>query len=133
MAKRKRLSPADPVSTPRATPAFASETKMQFPTYPNGVATHAPRRAPVADMAGAAATQAALDELTDAMQAARREGRLIQTVPLEAIAESHLVRDRMALDLDPVSRQLDAHVATTCRSIVGNERVPPELLRPVAR
>ena len=121
MAKRKRLSPADPVSTPLSPPASAPETKMQFPTYPNGVATHAPRRAPVADMAGAAATQAALDELTDAMQAARREGRLIQTVPLEAIAESHLVRDRMALD--------EAEMAALVASIrARGQQTPVELV-----
>lgn len=56
------------------------------------------RRAPVADMAGAASAVAALEELSEDMRRARTEGRMVVRVPLDAIEAEHLVRDRLALD-----------------------------------
>lgn len=78
MAKRKRLNPLAtltdaPVSGPAAVP----------------------RRVPIADVAGDASAQAALAELADEMASARAEGRLIQTLPLEAVEAGHLLRDRI--------------------------------------
>ncbi|WP_170399646.1 ParB/RepB/Spo0J family partition protein [Ruegeria arenilitoris] len=90
MAKRKRLTPARPdylADTPSSPGA-----KSMFPT-------DTPRSAPpVAQVAGATAAQAALEELSGELRAARAEGRLVQDLPLEAIEETYLVRDRMAAD-----------------------------------
>ncbi len=85
MAKRKRLTPAQGgfLSTPAPAPASG-------PLGP----------APIASVAGEAASAAALAELSAAMQAAREEGRLIEALPLGAIAAGHLVRDRVQLDED---------------------------------
>ena len=95
MAKRKRLSPL-PVLDPA--PQRAPETK----SLPNGWAG-VRRPAPIADVAGAAATQAALEEVAGAMTQAREDGRLIQRIPLEAIVPDHLVRDRAVVDADEMA------------------------------
>ncbi|WP_170359883.1 ParB/RepB/Spo0J family partition protein [Ruegeria arenilitoris] len=90
MAKRKRLTPARPDYLADA--PSASGVKTMFPT-------DTPRSAPpVAQVAGATAAQAALEELSSELRAARAEGRLVQDLPLEAIEETYLVRDRMAAD-----------------------------------
>ena len=109
MAKRKRLTPArlDGVSASPGSvddmpfPAML-ETKSMFPHYPMGVALSAPPRAqspaPIAQVAGAAATAAAFDAVAQTLADARSEGRLIQRLPLAAIDEAYLVRDRVLLD-----------------------------------
>jgi ParB family chromosome partitioning protein len=56
------------------------------------------RRAPIADMAGDAAASAALAEVTEAMETARAEGRLVQALPLDAVEAGHLLRDRLLPD-----------------------------------
>ncbi|GFE52465.1 chromosome partitioning protein ParB [Roseobacter cerasinus] len=81
MAKRKRLTPA------------RSETPL--PRAPQ-----TPLRAPIAHVAGEAATQAALEEVADAFQAAKDQGRLLLELPLEAIEADHLIRDRLTIDDD---------------------------------
>ena len=104
MAKRKRLTP------PRSDyigeePAYDSdsmpplETKALFPTYPQGVAPkmRAPSP-PIARVAGDAATSAALAEVTAELEAARAEGRMVQSLPLDQIDAGYLVRDRLAVD-----------------------------------
>lgn len=82
MAKRKRLSP------------MALQAEPNLPdrdvSTPGG-----PRRAPIADMAGDAAASAALAEVTEAMETARAEGRLILSLPLDAVEAGHLLRDRL--------------------------------------
>lgn len=97
MAKRKRLTPPAPRGDAAA---GAPETKSVFPRYPMGVAPAAQTRAPIAQVAGDAAAQSALEELADEMRSARSSGRLVQSLPLEAITEDHLVRDRITLDAD---------------------------------
>ena len=87
MAKRKRLTP-----NPTPAPQRAPETKA----LANGWA--GVRTAPIADVAGASATQAALEEVAGEMTQARREGRLIQRIALDDIDETHLVRDRAFVD-----------------------------------
>ena len=69
MAKRKRLTPATALSEPLPDDL---ETKSG---YPFGVAPKP--RAPIAQVAGEAAAQAALNELVDEMAQARRGGRLL--------------------------------------------------------
>ncbi len=83
MAKRKRLSPI-------ATLADAPEV---------GPGSGAPaRRAPIAEIAGDAAARAALSEISEAMETARAEGRLIQALPLDAVEAGHLLRDRIPVE-----------------------------------
>lgn len=93
MAKRKRLSPAgafgDPPPGPAPGPAStpAPETKSAFRRGP-----------PIAEVAGGAASAAALEEMTETWQAAREGGRLVVELPLEQIELEHLTRDRLSED-----------------------------------
>jgi ParB family chromosome partitioning protein len=100
MAKRKRLTP--PVMTPDAArtesiPGGLEAKSMQ--SYPLGVHPPIPAsRPPIAQVAGDASNQAALEEVAQELQTARSQGRMVQSLPLEAIKADHLVRDRLALD-----------------------------------
>ncbi|WP_299555897.1 ParB N-terminal domain-containing protein [uncultured Tateyamaria sp.] len=90
MAKRKRLSPLG--------------------TLPEGGISEAPvgkipaqalrSRAPIAGVAQDAARTAALEEVTDTLARARTEGRMIQSLPLDAIQIDHITRDRLTADAD---------------------------------
>lgn len=92
MAKRKRLTPAR-VAVPDGA---APEVKSGFPM---GVARHTTASAPpIAHVAGQAASEAALQELAEDVRRARDEGRLVQSLPLDAVDEGYLVRDRIAVD-----------------------------------
>ena len=91
MAKRKRLSPA--VLT-----EAAPETKAAF-----GWAGHGTRRPPIADITGDAAERSAFDEVAGELHRARTEGRLVVSLPLEAIDATHLVRDRVVLEADDMA------------------------------
>lgn len=102
MAKRKRLTPPSPENLfadggGEQTPEL--ETKGMFPSNPLGVApkmrTSAP---PIAHVASDAATSAALAEVTAELQAARSEGRMVQSIKLDQIDPNHTVRDRIAVD-----------------------------------
>ncbi|MHC0055466.1 hypothetical protein [Actibacterium sp. D379-3] len=97
MAKRKRLTPArDTFLTP---PDLETKSlSARFGSDPAPV-----RAAPIAQVAGAAAASAALDEVTRELTAARAEGRLVQALPLAAVEEDHLVRDRLAADPDEMA------------------------------
>ena len=98
MAKRKRLSPAEATALqPSAT--AAPETKS-IPSHPFGVEPKAPRRAPIAQVAGDAATQAALEEVADELRTAKTSGRMVLELPLFAVDETYLVRDRIQPDTD---------------------------------
>lgn len=82
MAKRKRLSPAVLTGGSGSNPG--SETPSARP--------------PIAHVAGEAADQAALTQVTRALTEAREEGRLIQKLPLESIETGHLLRDRVGFE-----------------------------------
>lgn len=84
MAKRKRLSPARPGAHPPAEPATG-----------RGLLASAP---PIAQVAADSSTAAALAEVSGALEAARDEGRLIQALPLAAVEDDYLMRDRMVAD-----------------------------------
>jgi ParB family transcriptional regulator, chromosome partitioning protein len=94
MAKRKRLTPAQPAYF--TTDARAPETK----SMPGGDfgAPPVPPSSPIAQVAGDTATRAALDEVTDVLRAARSQGRMIEALDLSAIEAAYLVRDRMVQD-----------------------------------
>ena len=83
MAKRKRLTPANPMFLD--TPAEAPGPM---------------RAAPIADVAREAATTAAAEELARTLTEAREQGRMVISVSLDAIELNHLVRDRVAVDED---------------------------------
>ncbi len=83
MAKRKRLAP--PVA-PYADPGPEAARAMKAP--------------PIADVAGDAAATAALAELSQTLQAARDEGRMILRLPLDAVQADYLLRDRRVVDED---------------------------------
>lgn len=87
------------MSTPDFT-APPSDAKTIFPPYPAGYSeAHAPvRQAPIADMAGAAAATAALEEMAATLRAAREGGRMIMALPLDQIEAGYLVRDRLTVD-----------------------------------
>ena len=90
MAKRKRLTPANPA-------IFGADPVSDAPT---DVRRKAP---PIAEVAGDASARNALETLSSEMSKARAEGRLMQSLPLGAIDEGHLVRDRMVVNDDDMS------------------------------
>ena len=94
MAKRKRLAPANPEAL-----IAGAGTKAPAPGWGGGRS----RAAPIADVAGDAAGQAAFEEVAGALRAAREEGRLIQSIALEEIRLDHLLRDRMDLNAEDMS------------------------------
>jgi len=100
MAKRKRLTPARADFQSAGTPGTAPETKSMFPSVQS-----AP---PIAQVAGDTALQAAVDDLSAEIHTARVEGRLVQQVPLTAIEEAHLVRDRIAVDGEEMSALVES-------------------------
>lgn len=76
--------------------------KRLTPARPNffdaGVATPGPARAPIAQVAGDVAMTAAFEEVQSELQTAQREGRLVLSLPLDAIRADYLIRDRLSCD-----------------------------------
>lgn len=97
MAKRKRLTPVE-----ISVPATAPETKSMV-AHPLGVQPTATRRPPIAQVVGDAAAQAALKEVADELHAAKTSGRMVLELPLEAVDETYLVRDRLVAETDELS------------------------------
>lgn len=93
MAKRKRLAVPNPeqISAPEA-----KALDIPIGYSPD----HMKRRAPIADVAGQAATTSALETVAGELQAAREEGRLVQKLPLEAVDAAHMIRDRITIDAE---------------------------------
>lgn len=87
MAKRVRLTP------PQETYLAPAPVENKALNGPFGSVSRT--AAPIAQMAGDAATAAALREVSEELQSARAEGRLIQQVALTAIEVDHLLRDRI--------------------------------------
>lgn len=90
MAKRMRLTP------PQETYLAPAPLENKALNGPFGSVSHP--AAPIAQMAGDAATAAALREVSEELQSARAEGRLVQRIPLTAIVVDHLLRDRIHHD-----------------------------------
>lgn len=84
MAKRKRLE------LPREAISGDLETKSPSPS--------SRVRMPIAEVAGATAGHAALEEVARAMTEAEEEGRIVKKIPIDRIAIHHLSRDRMVVD-----------------------------------
>ena len=85
MAKRKRLSPANPA-------AFGAAPEVKAAIAQSSVG------APSADVAADTASTAALEEVTRELSQARDTGRMILSLTLGNIALDHLVRDRVVAD-----------------------------------
>lgn len=79
MAKRKRLASA----------------RTDFLSEPGAASFGA---APIAGIAGDAASAAAAEELARTLSEARASGRMVVELPLEAVDPSYLVRDRVSVD-----------------------------------
>lgn len=94
MAKRRRLSPANPAYLDGKPPLTRFSEDVEQPTSP------APKRAPIADVASDASAQSALQELSGVLANARSKGLMIEELPLEAIDKQHLVRDRIEQNED---------------------------------
>lgn len=91
MAKRKRLTPANPAfMAPSADPLGAS------------------MRAPIADVAREASSTAAVEEMADTLRSARAEGRMVVSVPLEDVALDYLVRDRVGVPTEDQTALVDS-------------------------
>lgn len=99
MAKRKRLEVSQIPANLDA--GDASGAIAPRPGLGSRLAHGAP---PIAHIAADASAQAALSELTQSMQRAKQEGRLVQALPLDTIDQSHLVRDRIVLDSDALDQ-----------------------------
>jgi ParB-like chromosome segregation protein Spo0J len=95
MAKRKRLTPANP--------AFMAPDRLERAPETKSMAPLGSMRAPIADVASEASATAALQELSREMQDARAQGRMITPLPLAQVRLDHLVRDRIARDDDDMA------------------------------
>ncbi len=86
---RRRLSP---------TPFFEAELAPAATAH----------RPPIAQQMGEAARDDALEKLSAEIAAARAEGRLIQSLPTEAIVSDHLIRDRMTVNADDLDALIES-------------------------
>ncbi|MEO9649014.1 MAG: ParB N-terminal domain-containing protein [Roseobacter sp.] len=131
MAKRKRLTPprgdyltGELVADTGSMPPL--ETKALFPTYPQGVAPKMRSPSPpIAHVAGDAATSAALAEVTAEFHSARAEGRMVQSLQLDQIESSYLVRDRLVADDEDMAAlraSLSARGQQTAIEVVATEQ-----------
>ena len=122
MAKRRRLNahhaphpsgapPGAPAPAPAPAPAAAR------PGAPGR------GRVPIADVAGDVAGAAAADEVGAELLAARREGRLVRALPLEAVEAGHLLRDRLPGAAESGGEEMEALIASIRAS---GQRAPIE-------
>ena len=109
MAKRKRLTPANPDYLP--TKEAGLETKSMFPTYKDGWEGLRSQSAPISAVAGDAAATAALTELSDEVATARKTGRMVLDLPLDQIDAGYLVRDRAHVDAADMQTLMDSLLA----------------------
>ena len=92
MAKRKRLNP------------FGTLPDTEDPPDVTAPMT----RPPIADMAGAAAATAAMEEMAATLHAAREGGRLVLSLPLDQVEAGYLVRDRIASDPEEMATLVES-------------------------
>ena len=91
MAKRKRL-------TPFGAPEGEDLPEIIAPSV----------RPPIADMAGASAATAAMEEMAATLRAAREGGRLVLSLPLDQVEAGYLVRDRIASDPEEMAALVES-------------------------
>jgi len=115
MAKRRRLTPPGPdhLGTPGAPDADSEPKAPDRATYSDsGAALRGPAaigiapqdapqaRAPIAQVAGDASIAAAFEAVRGELQNAQREGRMVLSLPLDAVKPDYLIRDRLSCDPD---------------------------------
>ncbi|MFN7224048.1 MAG: ParB/RepB/Spo0J family partition protein [Paracoccaceae bacterium] len=134
MAKRKRL--ILPVGDPSAVPPWVSpvagtDTVLAPGTlaapetkgfYPLGVAPAV--SAPIARVAADAAATAALRDLADEVTRAREDGRLVQALPLAAVEEGWISRDRIGVDAEELASLVESLRAYGQRSPIEVVALP---------
>lgn len=91
---RRRLTPAQPGYL-----GSTAQPALEAKSMPVASAV-AP---PIAKVSGQSAEAAALRELAEGIEEARRDGRMIVDIPLGDIAPGHLIRDRLALDREELN------------------------------
>ncbi|MFT7592959.1 MAG: ParB family chromosome partitioning protein [Paracoccaceae bacterium] len=107
MAKRKRLTPAQPgflgapPQQPHPETSSAAPTSLTAPPI-------APPIAPIAQVAGDSAIRAALDEVSGVLQDARSQGRMVEVLPLDSIDQGYLMRDRLVQDEEEMQALMDS-------------------------
>ena len=112
MAKRKRLTPLDPILEVKSTGA-----PEIGPVIPRRVGLST---APIAHVAGDAAAMAAAAEMSQVLGSARTEGRLLLQLTPDQIDQDYLMRDRIVAD--------DAELASLIASIRAHgQRQPVEV------
>ncbi|MEM9196258.1 MAG: hypothetical protein AAGD12_00255 [Pseudomonadota bacterium] len=118
---RRRLSPAmQPAMRPATHPAAGTDPSATPPAFTPPVTPHV--TPPIAQVTGESAAQAALEEVTRSLEAAREDGRLVLDIPLGEIAADHLTRDRVALE--------DEEMAALIESLrLHGQRMPVEVIR----
>ena len=106
MAKRRRLTPLP--SMPSETGGDTSLDTGPRPALGPGLDAgprHGPR-APIGQVAGEASALAALAEVSGALRSAQEEGRMVLSLPLDAIVEDHLIRDRLEAEPEAMESHL---------------------------
>lgn len=86
MARRRRLTPAQS--------GFLGGGLEEE----NGAIRGGGLRPPIAQVAGDTAASAALEEMSEALRRAETEGRMVMSLPLDAIEADHLIRDRVEVE-----------------------------------
>lgn len=66
---------------------------------------------PIAQVAGDAAAMAALAEVSEELASARAGGRMVLALPIDAIAEDYLIRDRVAQDPEEMAALMQSIAA----------------------
>ena len=99
MAKRRRLSPARGLELgPEGMPEVERFARETSPDQAPAAGIETKSLPPIAAMAGDISRRAAIEEMAASLEIARHEGRLAEALPLDAIVEDHLIRDRAAID-----------------------------------
>lgn len=114
MAKRKRLTPAQPDHIPTP-PALEAKSYLRPGISPP----------PIAQVAGDASTTAALAEVSAALASARAEGRLLQLLALTAIDTDYLVRDRIGADQEEMQSLMESLRSHGQRSPIEVTEISP--------
>lgn len=109
MAKRKRL-------TPFGAPEAEDLAEIIVPSV----------RPPIADMAGASAATAAMEEMAATLRAAREGGRLVLSLPLDQIEAGYLVRDRIASDPEEMAALVESLRARGQQTPIEVAQIGPE-------
>lgn len=109
MAKRKRL-------TPFGAPEAEDLPEIIVPSV----------RPPIADMAGASAATAAMEEMAATLRAAREGGRLVLSLPLDQIEAGYLVRDRIASDPEEMAALVESLRARGQQTPIEVAQIGPE-------